>query len=75
MLKSTLLRALQQEIQRHDLGTFCMEEKSIAQGGSGVIVTGCPACKKRFQMTNQFIYHLTQDVLPALVDRLSKSER
>ena len=71
MLKSALLRALQTEIQRHDMGTFCTEEKSIAQGGNGVIVTGCPACKKRFQTTTQFIEHLTKDVLAALLDKLS----
>ena len=70
MLRSALLLALQNEIRRHDLGTFCAEDTSVAQGGNGVVVMRCPACKKRFQTTTQFIDHLTKDVLPALLDKL-----
>jgi hypothetical protein len=49
--KSELLRALQQEIRRHDLNYFVHEPPSIAQG---VVVPGCPACKKRIN-TNDTI--------------------
>jgi hypothetical protein len=47
MLKSELLRAIQQEIQRHDFSHFVENPPSVAQGGKGVVVPGCPACKKR----------------------------
>lgn len=70
MKKSDLLLALQREIRRHDLDTFVDEPPSVAQGGRGVVVPGCPACKKRFGTIPQFLDHLTNDVLPALVDKL-----
>jgi len=69
--KSALLRALQEEIRRHSQDCFCTEEKSIAQGGKGVIVPGCPACRKVLYTQTQFIEHLYEDMLPPLLDRLS----
>jgi hypothetical protein len=71
MRKSELLAALKQEIHRHDLSHFVDEPPSVAHGGKGVVVTGCPTCKKRFGTTSQFIDHLTDDVLPPLLDKLS----
>ena len=44
MDKQALLRALQVEIQRHDLRTFVDEPQS----GHGVVVPGCSLCRKRF---------------------------
>jgi len=38
---------------------------------SRVVVLGCPACKKRLHIQWDFICHLTDDVLPSLLDRLS----
>jgi hypothetical protein len=64
MKKSELLRALQTEIQRHDLSTFMNEQHKVVE-------PGCPACQKRFQTVEQFIMHITHDVLPGLLDRLS----
>jgi hypothetical protein len=69
--KSKLLLALQQELRRHYQDFFCTEEKSVAQGGKGVIVSGCPVCKKAIYTQPQFMTHLTEDVLPALLDKLS----
>jgi hypothetical protein len=69
--KSELLRALQNEIQRHDLSTFVGEPPSVAQGGQGIVVPGCPCCRARFGTIGQFIDHLTKDVLPAIVNKLS----
>jgi len=68
----TLLREIQQEIQRHTLDTFVDQPPSVAQGGRGVVVTGCPACRSRFGTINQFVQHLTDDVLPALFSRLRR---
>ena len=60
MLKSKLLAEIQAEIYRHDFGTFVDELPTIAHGGSGVVVAGCPACKKRLFSMNQFLDHLAQ---------------
>jgi hypothetical protein len=69
--KSVFLAAVQKEIQRHDLSYFVDEPPSVAQGGRGVVVAGCPACKKRINTIPQFMDHLTKDVMPVLLDRLS----
>jgi len=44
---------------------------SVAQGGRGVVVSGCPACKKRINTMTQFLDHLANDVMPALIERLA----
>lgn len=64
MTKQELLRLLQLEIRRHGFDTFVDEPPSIAQGGRGVVVPGCPTCKKRFETSPHFIDHITNDVLP-----------
>jgi hypothetical protein len=69
--KSVLLAAIQKEIHRHDFSYFVDEPPSVAQGGKGVVVAGCPTCKKRINTMQQFLDHLTKDVMPALLDRLS----
>lgn len=71
MLKSDLYRVLRAELHRHDFSHFVDEPPAIAQGGRGVVVTGCPACRKQFGTVPQFLDHLTDDVLPAVLDRLS----
>jgi hypothetical protein len=38
------------------------------------VVPGCPACRKRFGTMPQFLDHLTDDVLPVLLDRLSAGD-
>ena len=70
MQKSVLLSAIQKEIQRHDLSYFVDEPPSVAQGGKGVVVSGCPACRKRINTMMQFLDHLTNDAMPVLIDRL-----
>ena len=74
MLKSDLLRAIQQEIQRHDFSHFVENPPSVAQGGKGVVVPGCPACKKRINTMSQSLDHLADDAMPALLNRLSAAE-
>jgi hypothetical protein len=64
MKKSELLRALQTEIQRHNLSTFMSAEHKIVQ-------TGGSTCQKHFGTIEQFKRHLTDDVLPPLLDKLS----
>ena len=74
MQKSVLLKAFQQEILRHDFSYFVDEPPSIAQGGKGVVVPGCPACMKRINTMNQFLHHLTEDAMPALIEKLSEAK-
>ena len=62
--KSELLRAIREEIQRHDLSTFMSQQHKIVQ-------TGCSTCQKHFGTVEQFKRHITEDVLPPLLDRLS----
>jgi hypothetical protein len=64
MKKSELLRALQTEIQKHNLSTFMSDEHKIVQ-------TGCSICQKHFGTVEQFKRHLSEDVLPPLLDKLS----
>src|ERR1700691_3602694 len=52
-------------------GAILVEPPSVAQRGQGVFVTGCPTCRKKFGTMPQFLDHLTDDVLPAVLDRLS----
>jgi hypothetical protein len=47
--KSILLAAIQKEIHRHDFSYFVDEPPSVVQGGKGVVVAGCPACRKKNQ--------------------------
>jgi len=62
--KSELLLAIQNKIQRHNLSTFVSAEHRIVQ-------TGCSTCQKHFGTVEQFKRHITDDVLPSLLDKLS----
>jgi hypothetical protein len=64
MKKSELLRAIKEEIHRHNLSTFMSTEHKIVQ-------TGCSTCQKHFGTVEQFKRHLGEDVLPPLLDKLS----
>jgi hypothetical protein len=65
--KSELLKSLREEIQRHNLDTFMSADK--------IVQTGCSTCQKHFGTVQQFKRHLTDDVLPPLLDKLSQSVR
>jgi Zinc-finger double-stranded RNA-binding len=67
MNADTIIKAVQTELGRHSFDTFVSNPPSIAQGGRGVVVSGCPACKKQFQSLNQFVTHLSEDVLPVTI--------
>jgi hypothetical protein len=67
MKKSELLRALQSEIQKHNLSTFMSEHK--------IVQTGCSICQKHFGTVEQFKRHLSEDVLPPLLDKLSVEKK
>jgi len=68
-----IIKAVQTELQRHTFDTFMDEPPSIVRGGKGVVISGCPACKKQLQSVNQFMYHLLDDVLPATIRKSFES--
>jgi hypothetical protein len=59
--KVKILTAAKAELIRHGLNTF------VSEGGSGVVVTGCPGCRKKLQTVNQLMCHLAEDVLPKIL--------
>ena len=64
MKESELLRTLQTEIQNHNLSAFM-------HGKEKIVITGCTFCRKHFGTVEQFKRHITEDVLPPLLDKLS----
>ena len=69
MDKKKILAAAKAELMKHSLGTFVDDPPSIAEGGRGVVVSGCPACRKPFGTVNQLMHHLADDVLPVVLRR------
>jgi primosomal replication protein N len=66
-----ILKNAQRELERHQWGNFSEgDERTIAQGGRGVIVVGCMACKLRLNTIPQFMLHLSEDVLPQILDQV-----
>ena len=57
MKKSVLLAAIQKEIQRHDL--------------SYSLTNRHRSCRKRINTMQQFLDHLANDAMPALIDMLA----
>jgi hypothetical protein len=64
MSADEIINAVQTELRRHNFDTFVDNPPSVARGGRGHVVSGCLACKKRMQSLNQFMAHLSDDVLP-----------
>jgi hypothetical protein len=65
------LQAAQEELMKHHWDTFCTQPLSIAEGGKGVIVSGCVAGRKLLCANNQYLSHLALDVLPQSLTALS----
>jgi hypothetical protein len=68
--RSKIIEIAREEMQKHSFDTFVDDPPSVAQGGKGHVVSGCPGCKKKFQSLNQFMEHLHVDVLPVIADRV-----
>jgi hypothetical protein len=65
MTKPELLRALQTEIHRHTFDYYVENPPSMAEGGKGVVVPGCPACRRRNAVTqNAFRSGLVRGAFP-----------
>jgi hypothetical protein len=71
-----IIAAVQAELQNHTWDTFVENPPAIGQGGKGVVVPGCPACRKRINTMGQFLDHISNDVLPAVLEgAVSTSKR
>jgi hypothetical protein len=67
MDKAKILAAAKTELCRHSWNTFVDEPPTVAQGGKGVVIPGCPLCKKRINTEAQYLRHLADDVLPVIL--------
>jgi hypothetical protein len=67
MDKHKILVDAKAELERHVWGTFVEGKASVALGGTGVVVSRCEACRKRFGTNSQYLRHLSDDVLPNIL--------
>jgi hypothetical protein len=65
---AAIISAIQAELQKHTWDTFVNHPPSIAKGGNGVVVPGCPACRKVINTIGQFMDHISYDVLPLAIE-------
>ena len=68
MDREKVIREAKAELERHIWGTFVEGKATVALGGTGVIVSGCEACRKRFGTNSQYLRHLADDVLPGIIE-------
>jgi hypothetical protein len=69
MDREKVIKEAKAELERHIWGTFVEGNMSVALGGTGVVVSGCEACRKRFGTNSQYLRHLADDVLPTILGR------
>jgi hypothetical protein len=65
--KIRILQTAKNELMRHTSDTFVDNPPSVAAGGNGVVIPGCPACRKRINTNDQYLRHLSDDVLPVIL--------
>ena len=65
MKKSELLSALKTEIHKHNLSKVMHKQHKD-------VMTGFSFCRKHFGTVEQFQFHITDDVLPPLLHKLSE---
>ena len=67
MDKDKILAEAKSELEKHVWGTFVEGKATVALGGTGIVVSGCEACRKRFGTNSQYLRHLSDDVLPNIL--------
>ena len=67
MDKDKILAEAKTELEKHVWGTFVEGKATVALGGTGIVVSGCEACRKRFGTNSQYLRHLSDDVLPNIL--------
>ena len=68
MGREKIIQEAKAELERHVWGTFVEGKASVALGGTGVVISGCEACRKRFGTNSQYLRHLADDVLPGIIE-------
>ena len=69
MTPRELLAEVQAELRKHDFDRFVDPSAPRLPGRKGVVVPGCPHCRKKFYTMAQFIERLVDDVLPLIFER------
>jgi hypothetical protein len=62
-----IIAEVQQELRKHTWDTFVDTPPSMARGGKGVVVPGCPHCRKLINTMHQFMDHIADDILPGAI--------
>ncbi len=65
--KIRIFQSAKAELMRHTWDTFVHDPPSVAAGGNGRSHPGCPACRKRINTNDQYLRHLSDDVLPIIL--------
>ena len=73
MDKHKILAEAKAELERHVWGTFVEGNATVALGGTGVIVSGFETCRKRLGTNSQYLRHLSDDVLPIILQKVFES--
>jgi hypothetical protein len=68
MDREKILQVAKAELESHVWGTFVEGNMSFALGETGVVVSGCEACRKRFGTNSRYLRHLADDVLPGIIE-------
>ena len=65
--KDRIFQSAKSELMRHSWDTFVDNPPSVGAGGIGAVIPGCPACRKRINTNDQYLRHLSDDVLPIIL--------
>ena len=65
--KTRIFQSAKSELMRHGWDVYTDNPPSVVEGGIGVVVPGCTACKKRINTSDQYLRHLSDDVLPIIL--------
>jgi hypothetical protein len=65
--KIRIVELAKAEFVRHKWDVFEDESPPAGAGGSGAVIPGCPACRKRINTLDQFFRHQSEDVLPVIL--------
>jgi hypothetical protein len=68
--KAKIVLTAKAELMRHSWDSFVDEPPSVADGGQGAVVMGCPRCRKQLNTGDQYLRHLADDILPRILDRV-----
>ena len=60
------LTSAQTELRTRNSDLFVDATPLLPEGSKGVVVPGCPRCRKKIYTIAQFIEHIAVDVLPGL---------